>query len=146
MLDGILTTALQIIIVLDLCGAVFYFLMSGAKNKEANKSQKSPLPQFALSNQLQPAMAGVTTGVMQPPPVPKWLTKGDRSATDIYGLEGATEVAPEPVGMSARVNDIFSSIKCKFSRQNTHEFRESADLKSDNRRLNKVLDSFREEM
>jgi hypothetical protein len=146
MLDGILTTALQIIIVLDICGAVFYFLMSGAKNKEANTSQESPLPRFALSSQLQPAMAGVTTGAMQPPPVAEWLTKDDRSATDIYGLEGATEVAPWPVGMSARVSSIFSSIKGKFSHQNTHEFRESADLNSDHARLKKVLDSFREKM
>jgi hypothetical protein len=146
MLDGILTTALQIIIVLDICGAVFYFLMSGAKNKEAKASLQTSLPQFALSSQLQPAMAGVPAGAMQPPPVPEWLTKGDRSATDIYGLEGAAEVAPKPVGMSARVSGIFSSIKGKFSRQNTHEFRESADLNRDHTRLNKVLDSFREEM
>ena len=160
MLDGILTTALQILIILDICGVVFYFLISGAANGKGGKSSRtthSPTslssvgfkqgPQFALSSQLLPAMAGVQSGTLQTPPVPEWLTKGDRrSATDIYGLEGATDAASGPVGMSARVSSIFSSIKGKFSRQNTHESRESADLNSDHTRLNKVLDSFREEM
>ena len=155
MLDGILTTALQIIIVLDICGAVFYFLMSGAaKHKEA-KASASPTPtgspalaagpQFAMSSQLQPALAGAA-GV-QPPPIPEWVSNGDdRSAAQIYGVEGATEAAPAPSHLSARIGGLFSSIKRRFQRQNTGEIAETADLNSDRVRLNKVLESFREEM
>ncbi|MEE2753829.1 MAG: hypothetical protein VX910_07580 [Candidatus Latescibacterota bacterium] len=159
MLDNILTTALQIIIILDICGVVFYFLMSGAANGKGGKSSQntnppspqSPVgfnqaPQLALSSQLQPAVAGVATGTLQSPPIPDWVTNGGRHATDLYGLEGATDVAPRPLGLSARVRSIFSSIKGKFSRRNAHGFEESADLNSDHTRLNKVLDSFREEM
>ena len=132
MLDGILTTALQIIIVLDICGAVLYFLMSGAsKGKEAVASVSSPT-QFAMSSQLQPAMAGAV-GV-EPPPIPEWVSGGsDRSAAEIYGIEGATDVEPAPTSaqnMSAKIGGIFSSIKGKFQRQNTHEIGQSADLNS----------------
>lgn len=153
MLDGILTTALQIIIVLDLCGAVLYFVMSGAtKGKEAKASSPTsgPLaipagPQFAMSSQLQPAMAGAV-GV-EPPPIPRWVTQGDdRSAAQIYGVEGDADVAPATSNLSARIGGIFSTIKGKFQRQNTHEIGGTADLNSDRIRLNKVLESFREEI
>ena len=150
MLDGILTTALQIIIVLDICGAVFYFLMSGAakaKEKQSTPSQQSPTPAWSAvtSHQtaLQPALA--TTGATQPPPIPEWVSKGDRSATSIYDLEGTPEAAPEPAGLSARVSTIFASIKAKFQPQNTGENAKPADLNNDRVRLNKVLDSFRED-
>lgn len=145
MLDGILTTSLQILIVLDICGAIVYFLMSGtAKDKEAKTSPLSPTPQYASSSQLQPAMAGA--GTIEPPPVPEWVIQSDGNAAQIYGLEGATDVAPESAGLSASVSRIFSTIRGKFHRQNAHEFGQSADLNSDSVRLNKVLDSFREEM
>ena len=155
MLDGMLTTALQIIIVLDICGAVFYFLMSGTtKDKEARASEsspgfltwakKSPTPQFALSSQLQPGMAAV--GPNEPPPIPEWVSQENRSASGIYGLEGATDVAPSPGGLVRGVSRFFSTIKGKFHRQNAHEFSASADLNSDRVRLNKVLESFREEI
>ncbi len=145
MLDGILTTALQIIVILDICGAVLYLLMSGAsKGKEAKTSESSPTPQFVFSSQLQPAMAGA--GNVEPPPLPDWVSQGDRNATQIYGLEGTPDVTPEPLGLPARVGGIFSTLKSKFSRQNTHEISKSADLNSDRVWLNKVLESFREEM
>jgi hypothetical protein len=144
MLDGILTTALQIIIVLDICGLVLYFLMSGnAKGNEVQASQPTPTPQY-ISSQLQPVMAGA--GTVEPPPIPEWIVRGDRNATQVYGLEGATDVAPQAPGLSASVSRIFSTIKGKFHRQNAHEFGASADLNSDRVRLKKVLDSFREEM
>ncbi len=154
MLDGILTTALQIIIVLDICGAVFYVLMSAAgKNKQAAVSQSSlsapalsPTPQYAFPGQLQPAMAGNMDVASEPPPVPEWLSTGNRSATQIYGLEGAAETAPKPAGLTARVSGLFSRVKGKFQRQNTHESTGSADLNNDQMRLNSVLESFREEM
>lgn len=153
MLDGILTTALQIIIVLDICGAVLYFLMSGASRaKEAKASAHSPTPrgsqepQFAMSTQLQPAMAGA--GAVEPPPVPEWVSRGDdRSASAIYGVEGVETAAPERAGWSARIGGMFSSLKGRFGRQKTQENGESADdLNVDHTRLNRVLDSFREEM
>ena len=152
MLDGILTTALQIIIVLDICGAVFYVLMSASKKKEATSQSSqgtpalSPTPQYAFPGQVQPAMAGNMAVASEPPPVPEWVSTGDRSATQIYGREGAAEVAPEPTGLTARVSGIFSTIKGKFHRQNTHESAGSADLNNDQKRLNSVLESFREEM
>lgn len=97
---------LQIIIVLDICGAVFYLLMSG-KTKVTSQSaagsealaNASPTPRYTFSNQLQPAMAGISTGAAQPPPVPEWVRKGDR-ATDIYGLEGTAEAVPELARLS----------------------------------------------
>ena len=153
MLDGIFTTALQIIIVLDICGAVFYVLMS-AKSKEAKASSASPTPtdtpaaagpQFAMSPQLQPAMAGA--GRAEPPPIPEWVTGGtDRSATSIYGSDTVVETVPESQGWSARIGGVFSSITSKFQRQNAHEIGKTADLNSDRVRLNKVLESFREEV
>ena len=89
-------------------------------------------------------MAGA--GTVEPPPIPEWIVRGDRNATQVYGLEGATDVAPQAAGLSASVSRIFSTIKGKFHRQNAHEFGASADLNSDRVRLKKVLDSFREEM
>ncbi|HCK09285.1 MAG: hypothetical protein CME21_15640 [Gemmatimonadetes bacterium] len=151
MLDGILTTALQIIIVLDICGAVIYFLMSGAsKAKEKGDSSLPPVnieaplqaSAYSLANQPQPAMAGASS--VEQPPVSEWVTHGDRSATQIYGFEGATEVAP--VSLIAQVRSFFSSVRSRLSRHNTQETGKSADLKSDRARLEKVLDSFREEM
>ncbi|MBS14584.1 MAG: hypothetical protein CME19_23725 [Gemmatimonadetes bacterium] len=158
MLDGILTTALQIIIVLDICGAVLYFLMSGAsKAKEpapettesslSSIFQKGSIPiPFGKTATLQPAMAAAGSPAVEPPPVPEWVTEGDRSASQIYGVEGAADVVSERPALSARIGGIVSSIKGKFQRQNTQEIGRSADLNSDRARLNKVLDSFREEI
>ena len=47
MLNGILTTALQIIIVLDICGLVLYFLMSG--NAKGNDQRPQHVDIWCIS-------------------------------------------------------------------------------------------------
>ena len=44
MLPGILTTALEIIIILDICGAVVYFALSGLAKRKESETEATPYP------------------------------------------------------------------------------------------------------
>ena len=56
MLPGFLTTALEIIIILDICGAVVYFALSGLAKRKASETEAPTYPlQGVYSSQLQPA-------------------------------------------------------------------------------------------
>ncbi len=82
MLDGFLTTALEIIIILDVCGAVVYvlaFSLRRASQKRAEETSEASLtPGFAYGQTLSPAFAAsapVGSPVQAsdgPPPLPEW--------------------------------------------------------------------------
>ena len=75
MLDGFLTTALEIIIILDVCGAVVYVLavsLRRASQKQAEQPELAPsTPGFTYSPTLSPAFAGPPS--QPPPPLPEWV-------------------------------------------------------------------------
>ena len=72
MLDGFLTTALEIIIILDVCGAVVYVLavsLRRASQKQAEQPELAPsTPGFTYSPTLSPAFAGPPLPASPAPP------------------------------------------------------------------------------
>lgn len=109
MLDGFLTKALEIIIILDVFGAVIYVLAvslrrAGQKRAESETHSAPATPRFGYGQTLQPALVdGPLTGpthrtttsvsdlpplVEGPPPLPEWAK--ERSA--------AVETSPAQVG------------------------------------------------
>ena len=143
MLAGFLTTALEILIILDICGAVVYFALSGLIKS------KDPKPEFGLGelqpaypNRLQPCPAGGMPPEMysaSPSPTP--------SAAAIYAAPAAPPEAPERTGFCAGLKHRIASLKGKFAYRKLDGTLgvERVSLESEQKRLGQVLDSFKEE-
>lgn len=132
MLPGFLTTALEIIIILDICGAIAYFTITGLTRKNKQTEQATPL-------QPTPAMAFEGL-VMQPAAIPA------RISPSVY-LPETPEPITEDVSWTEGFKTRFTSLKKRLTHkpdnQNGHETRSS--LNDDYNRLGRVLDSFKEE-
>ena len=74
MLDGFLTTALELIIILDVCGAIIYVVavsLRRAKQKQAEQADAVPTtPGLAYGPTLSTATAAPLSA--PPPPLPEW--------------------------------------------------------------------------
>ena len=88
MLNGFLTTALEIIIILDVCGAVVYVLAFSLRRASQKQAEQpvvaSSTPGFTYGPTLNPALAGPSS---VPPPLPEWA----QEAVNRHG-----EPAPRP--------------------------------------------------
>jgi hypothetical protein len=141
MLPGFLTTALEILIILDVCGAVVYFALSGlAKSKNPKPELGEMSFQPAYPSQLQPCAAGgVPTGMYSASPSPT------PSEVGIYAGTEAPPVENGSTGLYAGFKHRISSLKDKFGYRAHAGTVEHVRLDKDHQRLGQVLDSFKEE-
>ena len=140
MLPGFLTTALEILIILDVCGAVVYFALSGL-TRSKNPKPELGVPDFqpAYPNRLQPCPAGgVPTGMYSASPSPTPPEAAIYAGTDAPPVEEST-------GFYAGFKHRIASLKGKFSYRAHSGTVENVSLSKEQQRLGQVLDSFKEE-
>ncbi|MDP6039722.1 MAG: hypothetical protein QGG64_14320 [Candidatus Latescibacteria bacterium] len=132
MLPGFLTTALEIIIILDICGAIAYFTITGLtrKNKQTEQALQ-PTPALAfegLATQTVPARVSPTVYL---PEAPK--PKAEETSW--------TE------GFKTRLTSFKKRLTYTPNNQNNQNGQtvKTRSLNDDYNRLGRVLDSFKEE-
>ena len=141
MLPGFLTTALEIIIILDICGAVVYFALSGlAKRKESETEAPTYPLQGVYSSQLQPATSG---GISSPPyPLATYPGGADMS---IYTGESTKPEPQKGFNVTAGLMQRLTALKSRLTyRPNIRNEAEPA-RNADHRKLGQILATFREE-
>ena len=98
MLDGFLTTALELIIILDVCGAIIYVVavsLRRAKQKQAEQADAVPTtPGLAYGPTLSTATAAPLSA--PPPPLPEWAQEAvsrHDAVTDVRSSRDAGTVS-----------------------------------------------------
>ena len=137
MLPDILTTALEIIIVLDICGAVAYFVISGLvrSGKARAEGDASPLREPRIQSWVAGGISGPSPQLAYSP--------GEFSA--VYAA-----APPEPgkgFSLTAGLKRRFGSLKDRFTYRPAPGNRgvEAQELSGEHRKLGRILDSFKEE-
>ena len=137
MLPGFLTTALEIIIILDVCGAIAYFTITGLiriKDKKVNTSVLNSPPGM-------PALA--TEGLVMPTPLPA------RISANVYNPVACPIPPQEPpkkqwtAGLRQRITTM--TRKFTYHPTNSGKAVQTQSLDTDYAKLGRVLDSFKEE-
>lgn len=140
MLPGFLTTALEIIIILDVCGVIAYFTITGiARMKDKKEAATSEMPNTPSG---MPALAaqGVSLPVANLP---------ERITSNVYD-----PVTPEALPPSPPKNQWTAGLKQRFTSM-TRKFTyrpepsgtvvKTQTIDADQAKLGRVLDSFKEE-
>jgi hypothetical protein len=139
MLPGFLTTALEIIIILDVCGAIAYFTISGLmriKDKKDNTPSALPNPTAGM-----PALA--PEGLAMPAILPA------RISAHVYHPVAAETAPQEPpqkqwtAGLRQRITTM--TRKFTYRPTNGGQAVQTQSLDTDYAKLGRVLDSFKEE-
>ena len=145
MLAGILTTALEIVIILDICGAIVYCLVYGLTRpggdggKRVRTGSRIPPLHPVYSSPFQPCPAEGIPAPSTPMPYPS-----TRSLAAIYAgvsAEAETTKSFNPIaGLKARIASLKHSVTNRLtSGSQTREMQET------HQNLGRVLDSFKEE-
>ena len=141
MLPGFLSTALEIIIILDVCGVIAYFTITGLTRMKDKKENASPAMPVSPSG--MPALA--TEGVAMPTTVdvPKRFTS---NVYDPVIPENPPQEAP-PKQWTAGLKQRITTLTSKFTYRpapngNTVQ---TQKLDADHAKLGRVLDSFKED-
>ena len=155
MLTGFLTTALEIIIVLDICGAVVYFALSGLTRMNQNPPEggrqwplpgsddgpgPSPLP--AHPSGLQPCtVEGPSSPYGSPVPV-------EGPALSVYAGTPSAPQTEKGFSLTAGLKRRIVSLKDRLTYRPAGNAQavQTRETGSDYRKLGQVLDSFKEEM
>ncbi len=134
MLTGFLSTALEIIIILDICGAIVYFALMGLHRSRGGGGTKAP-------NQVKPPTPTAPIGY------PYQI-----GPSTIYGATGGTQEEKtfndEPVlGMMSGLKQRLFSLKAKWISRPASKIlvRKNPGVETDFRKLSQVLDSFKGE-
>ena len=137
MLPGFLTTALEIIIILDVVGAIAYFTITGlTRKKDGGQTDKSsvipplqpaPIPALAFEG-LAPQPAAVPARISPSVYAPKEETSVATKSTRTDGLKSQ-----------------FTYLKDRFAYKHTAQTIEKQDINTDYNRLGRVLDSCKED-
>lgn len=137
MLPGFLTTALELIIILDVCGAVIYFVLTGLSRIKKPSAQAAP----AMINTSSAPSFGIDTPMLataQPCAIPRPITP------DIY-LPKTPETGAQRQWM-ARFKNRVTMLRQAFTyRPATQGVEKTRAADTDYARLGRVLDSFKEE-
>jgi len=142
MLPSFLTTALEIIIILDVCGAIAYFTITGlARTKDKSEDLAS-----ALSNSQSGMLALAAEGMA----VPGIADLPGRITSTVYhpvSPETLPAEAPSQNQWTAGLKQRVASMTKKFSYRPTAGGTsvETQPLDTDYAKLGRVLDSFKEE-
>ena len=136
MLPGFLTTSLEIIIILDVCGAIVYFTLSGLTRIRQKQAKITPPP-------LPLGLPGLRPATQSASPV----APADRSVFSVYA---APEPAAEPeqgFGFRTGFRRRITSFKDKFTYRPFGGNRgvQTQDMGAENQKLGRILDSFKEE-
>jgi len=139
MLPGFLTTALEIIIILDVCGAIAYFTITGLMRIKDKKDNTSP----ALPNTPPGMPALAAEGMAMPAPLPA------RISATVYNPV-AQETAPQEPPQkqwTAGLKQRITTMTRKFTYRPTGggQAVKTQSLDTDYAKLGRVLDSFKEE-
>jgi hypothetical protein len=141
MLPGFLTTALEMIIILDVCGAIAYFAITGlARMKDKRET---------LSSKLQTASPGLPAFAAEGYAVPAMARMPARISSAVYrpvSLD-ASPAAPQQIHWTAGLKQRISKMTGKFTYRPTPsgDTLKMQSIDSDYARLGRVLDSFKEE-
>ena len=142
MLPGFLTTALEIVVILDLCGVIAYFVISGLiRYKKSRHATGDAIPQAVYASQLQPCAAEGPAISPSPRPV-------QESGLSIYaGASCEPEKASEGFSLTAGLKRRIASLKSKFSYRpdRGNNGIETRNMETDYHKLGRILDSFKEE-
>lgn len=139
MLPGFLTTALEIIIILDVCGAIAYFTITGLMRiKDKKENTTSVLPNSPPG---MPALA--TEGLVMPTPLPA------RISANVYHpiAPETTPQEPPQKQWTAGLRQRITTMTRKFTYRPTNggQAVKTQSLDTDYAKLGRVLDSFKEE-
>jgi hypothetical protein len=149
-MDTILTRALEIIIVLDICGAIVYCLLAGF----GRKKRTEPRARIAFARSLQPCL------VQGPPPLPAWALHPRRVADPVSVDPIYDEAAPEPAPLAPKSGFLSGLRKAAAGLAGAFSYAPAVpgspagpaarpvttkDIGAEQHRLSRVLDSFREE-
>ena len=136
MLPGFLSTALEIIIILNICGAVVYFTITGLTRKNGGPSQQSA--SHPLQVEPTPALAyeGLTT---QPVTVP------ERISPSVYAPTAPEATPVAKTSWTEGLKSQFTGLKERFSYKQTEQTIKKQAITPDYNRLDRVLDSFKED-
>ena len=162
MLTGFLTTALEIVIVLDICGAVAYFVVAGILRSRDDDGKQvlfggdaSPL-QPAYSTPYQASLAAPSLSEpapvsLEPGPAPVCLKPGPRpvsgSDLSIYGGGVPQGQVGTDHGLMGGIRDRMASIRERIGNRSVFGKRqaEGPALNVEQSPVDRVLNSFRED-
>jgi hypothetical protein len=141
MLPGFLTTALEIIIILDVCGVIAYFTITGFARMKDKKEGLSP----ALQN-TQPGLPALATEGITMPAI---LNVPERITSTVYSPVASepTPQVPPPNQWTAGLKQRLTSMTRKFTYRPAPSGKtvQTQALDTDQAKLGRVLDSFKEE-
>lgn len=140
MLPGFLSTALEIIIILDVCGVIAYFTITGLTRMKDKKEDLAPALPTSPSG--MPALA--TQGAM-----PTMVHVPNRITSNVYdpvAPENPPQEAPQnqwTAGLKQRI----TSLTSKFTYRPTPNGNtvQTQKVDTDYAKLGRVLDSFKED-
>ena len=132
---------LEILIILDVCGAVVYFALAGlVRSRNPKPEHRVPGFQPAYPNRLQPCPAGgMSMDMYSASPSPTPSEAAIRAGTD------APTAEVESAGFYAGFKHRITSFKGKFGYRAHSGTVENVSLGKEHQRLGQVLDSFKEE-
>ena len=136
MLPSFLTSALEIIIILDICGAIAYFTITGLTRKNGGQSQESAIPPLQLEPTPALAFQGLAT---QPATVPA------RISPSVYEPTAPDTQPIVKASWTEGLKSQFTGLKERFAYKQTGQPIEKEAINPDYNRLDRVLDSFKED-
>lgn len=137
MLPGFLTTALEVIIILDICGAIAYFTLTGLTRMKDKKETQSASFQNTPAGMPALAPQGMVAALPEP------ITASVYHPT----AEEPSPQAPSQKQWTAGFKQRFSSLTRKFTYRPTSNKQavKTQPLDNDYTKLGRVLDSFKED-
>ena len=144
MLAGILTKALEIIIVLDICGAIVYCVIYGLSRSRGDGGEQvrtgpEPPPLHPIySSPFQPCPAEGIPAPSIPLPYPS-----SRSDAAIYAGISSEPEARKGFSLITGLKGRIASLKDRFAGRPASG---APNLRGDHQSLSRILDSFREEV
>jgi hypothetical protein len=139
MLPGFLTSALEIIIILDICGAVVYFALSGLAKRRETESEATLNPLSGMyGSQLQPA--GISS--------PSYPLASYPGGTDLSIYAGEPTAPQTKTGFSftAGLSQRLTALKSRLTYRPDAPTGTGPAKGDDHKKLGQVLESFKEEI
>lgn len=141
MLPGFLTTALEIIIILDICGAIAYFTITGLTRLKDKKETLSPV--------MQNATAGLPAFATEAGQMPADISIPERVSATVYhpATNNTPPQEPPTRQWTAGLKQRLSSMTRKFTYKPAAggQTVQTQNIDADYAKLGRVLDSFKEE-
>lgn len=149
MLTGFLTTALEIIIVLDIFGAIIYFAISGFSRKNQTSTENEQQLNLSSSNNESQTTILTTENesqIMEEPSYPYGTGVSFEDPTySMYSDTKPKKMPGKEFSFAANIKRRITSFKNRFIYPSDDKI-QIKKIRPNYRKLGQVLDSFREEM